>query len=43
VRDYNIKTQIFPSSLVAGVFNFKKKEMFEIKETAEREAPEVKF
>ena len=43
VRDYNIKTQIFPSNLIASLFKFPKKDMFEIKEAAERSVPKVQF
>ncbi|MBN2456361.1 MAG: LemA family protein [Sedimentisphaerales bacterium] len=39
----NNKTQMFPSNVVAGMFNFKKRDFFEIKTAAEREAPKVKF
>lgn len=42
-RDYNIKTQIFPANLIAGVFGFKKKEFFEIADNKERETPKVEF
>jgi len=43
VRDYNIKTQVFPSSLIASLFKFSKKDMFEIEEAAERSVPKVQF
>jgi LemA protein len=43
VRDLNIKVQAFPSNIVANMFGFKKKEMFEITEAAAREVPKVKF
>ncbi len=43
VRDLNIKIESFPSNMVAGMFGFKKMELFEIEETAEREAPKVQF
>ncbi len=39
---YNNKTQMFPSNLVANMFNFQEEEFFEAPE-AEREVPEVKF
>ncbi len=42
VRDYNIKTEVFPSNIVASLFGFKKMPYFEIEE-AERQAPQVKF
>jgi len=40
---YNNKTEMFPSNIVAGMFNFKHAEFFEIEEAAEREAPQVSF
>ena len=43
VRDYNIKTMTVPSNIIANMFGFKKKEMFEIKEEAERAVPKVQF
>lgn len=36
VRDYNIKTEQFPSNMVASMFNFSKKEFFEIESPEER-------
>jgi len=43
VRDFNTKIQQFPSNIVAGIFNFKPREFFEISAPAEREAPKVSF
>jgi LemA protein len=45
VQGYNIKTQSFPSNMIAGMFNFKKEEPFlQATETeAERKAPKVSF
>ena len=40
---YNIAREKFPNSIVAGMFNFQKRDYFEIEEPAQREAPEVKF
>ncbi len=40
---YNNKIQMFPSNIVAGMFNFKEEEFFEIEDKSEREAPKVKF
>lgn len=40
---YNNKVQMFPSNVVAGMFNFGKKDFFEIENATEREVPEVKF
>lgn len=42
VRDFNNKVQMFPSSIVAGMFGYTKKPMFEIDE-AQRENVQVKF
>jgi LemA protein len=43
VMQFNNKTQMFPSNIIANAFNFKPAEMFELKDAAEREAPQVKF
>lgn len=44
VRDLNTKIQQFPSNVVAGMFNFKDKEFFEVEDMASVEKPvEVKF
>jgi LemA protein len=43
VLRFNNKIQMFPSNVVAGMFNFKEEEFFEIEEAGEREAPQVKF
>jgi hypothetical protein len=32
-----------PSNIVAGIGGFQKMELFELKDEAQREAPEVKF
>jgi len=40
---FNNKTQMFPSSLIANMFNFEKRDFFEIEAPAEREAPKVDF
>lgn len=42
VRDYNIKVETVPSNIIASMFNFAKREFFDIDE-AERENVEVKF
>jgi LemA protein len=34
---------VFPSSIVAGMFNFAKRDFFEVEAPAEREAPKVSF
>ncbi len=43
VKEYNIKTQVFPKNIVASMFHFKKKEMFQIENEAEKEAVKVEF
>lgn len=42
VMDYNTKRESFPSNIIAGMFSFKEKDMFEIAET-ERAVPKVSF
>lgn len=42
VRDFNTKTQTFPSVLIARAFGFSEREFFEIAES-EKAAPQVKF
>lgn len=37
VRDYNIRTETFPSTIVASMFHFIKKEFFELEEPDQRE------
>src|SRR5579872_3879223 len=43
VRDFNTKIAQFPSNVIAGMFNFKPREFFEISAPAEREVPKVSF
>lgn len=43
VRNYNNKTEVFPSNLVAGLFKFEASEFFEVEDTAIRTAPVVEF
>lgn len=42
VRDNNIKVESFPSNIVATIFNFEKREFFEMAE-GERAVPKVEF
>lgn len=42
VMDYNNRVEMFPSSLVASIFGFKRKPEFEIAVT-ERNSPDVRF
>ena len=40
---FNNKTQMFPSNIVAGMFNFTTRDFFEVQAAAEREVPKVSF
>ena len=40
---YNNKIQMFPSSIVAGMFNFQQSDFFELEDKGDREAPKVDF
>jgi len=40
---FNNKIQMFPSNLIANMFNFTKRDFFEVELAAEREAPKVSF
>ena len=42
VRDFNIKIEIFPNNLIAGMLKFAKREFFEAEE-GDKTLPEVKF
>lgn len=42
VRDFNTRTETFPSVLIARAFGFTKREFFEVEE-AEKVVPKVKF
>ncbi len=43
VRDLNIRVDVFPSSIIAGAFGFRKRDMFEIEEPQAREPVKVDF
>lgn len=43
VRDLNTRIAQFPTNLIAGLFNFRAREFFEVAAAAEREAPKVRF
>lgn len=43
VRDLNTKIESVPSNIIAGYFNFEKKEYFELDSEEERETPKVDF
>jgi LemA protein len=38
---YNNKIQMFPSNIVAGMFNFQKSEFFQLEDKADKEVPKV--
>ena len=40
---FNNKIEMFPSNIIAGMFNFKQAEMFELDEEAARQAPKLDF
>jgi LemA protein len=43
VRNYNTQREIFPNSLIAGIFNFAPASLFEITDPGDREVPKVSF
>jgi LemA protein len=43
VRNYNIRVDSFPSNIIAGIFDFKQDNFFEISLATERSTPEVKL
>lgn len=43
VRNYNIRVESFPSNIVAGIFNFKQENFFEITLATEKVTPEVRL
>jgi len=43
VLSYNNEREVFPNSVLAGMFNFSPAELFEISNPSEREAPKVSF
>ena len=40
---FNNKIQMFPSNIVAGMFNFKQEDFFELEDKTERAVPKVDF
>lgn len=40
---YNNKIQMFPSNIIAGIFNFSQKEFFQIEDAGEKAVPKVNF
>ncbi|MGJ8678391.1 MAG: LemA family protein [Akkermansiaceae bacterium] len=43
VTDYNTQTEVFPASIIAGMFNFSQATLFEVSEASERDAIKVEF
>lgn len=43
VMVYNTQRELFPSNIVAGLFNFSPAELFKVEKPEEREAPKVQF
>jgi len=43
VRTYNIQREIFPNSLLAGIFNFVPASLYEIADPGDRDVPKVSF
>jgi LemA protein len=43
VMGYNNKREVFPSNLIAGMFNFQEAALLQIEDAVKREAVKVKF
>jgi LemA protein len=43
VMVYNTQREVFPTTIIAGMFNFQEAHLFEVEEAAVREAPKVSF
>jgi LemA protein len=43
VRNYNVSTQVFPSSIISSIGGFKSESFFELSGDKERENPTIKF
>lgn len=43
VMTYNTQREVFPTSIIAGMFNFQEASLFEVEQAAQREAPKVSF
>lgn len=43
VRDFNVKIEVFPNNVFAGMFNFTKRSFFEVGSETERENVKVSF
>ena len=42
-RDFNIKIEVFPNNIIAGMLKFSKREFFELQEEAAKEPVKVEF
>jgi LemA protein len=40
---YNNKIQVFPTNIMAGMFNFKEESFFQVEDKSDREVPKVSF
>lgn len=43
VKQFNVKCEAFPSNIIAGIFKFEKKSMFEVDSVEERQNVKVSF
>ena len=43
IKEFNTKCEVFPSNIIAGLFHFERKPMFEVGSAEERENVQVKF
>lgn len=43
VKQFNVKCEAFPSNIIAGIFKFEKKAMFEVDSAEERQNVKVSF
>jgi LemA protein len=43
VQDLNTRIETVPSNIIAGMFNFKRRDFFEIQDATERAVPQVRF
>ena len=43
VKELNIKTEKFPSNLIASLFGFEQKDLFEVESLSDKDTPELQF
>ena len=43
VKEFNTKTEMFPSNFIAGLFHFTRRPLFELQDEAERQNIKVEF